>query len=216
MSKIHLTLLALVLSCVAAVHSASAVPIAGLFNTGLGSSANYLAAGQPDAHYFVNTSPSGPFTPVAIDDTNYPFGPWVPNNSPFSRWIGPTISSQGPAGAYHYETTFNLPSNANLSTAMITGDWGTDDWSLDIWLNGTPQGQVSGGFSPVLVPFMVNSGFVFGPNVLEFRLNNAGGPTGLRVDNIRGKYNLIPEPASLSLAAGCVVVLFALRRRVCD
>ena len=198
-------------SLCANLSQVSAVPIAGLFNTGLDGFANYLAAGPPDAHYTAS-GPSGAFTPVAVDDTTFPFGPWVANNPPNSRWIGPHISSQGPAGNYSYQTTFSLPSNAILSTAMISGLWGTDDGSLDIWLNGTPQGQVSAGFTS-LVPFMVSSGFQVGPNVLEFRLNNAGGPTGLRVDDIRGKYDLVPEPASLGLAAGCLAGVLAIRRR---
>ncbi len=196
----------------AAANSASAAVITGLFNTGVDNTTTTLVPhGAPDPHYTI-TVPAG-FPTVTVDDTVFPFPPWVANNYGLggSRWIGPDRTSQGPAGPYTYLTTFTLPSNAILSTAMITGLWGTDDLSNDIWLNGVPQGQVSAGFTS-LVPFMVSSGFQAGLNVLEFRLNNAGGPTGLRVDKIAGKYQ-VPEPASVAIlltaAVGC---LYATRR----
>ena len=180
--------------------TASAVPITGLFNTGVDGSGNaWGAGGVSDIHYNAVLIPSPVFTPVTVTDSAFPFPPWVPNNAN-SRWIGPRANSQGPAGNYIYRTTFNLPANANLSTAMLGGLWGTDDWSNDIYLNGTLNPNVSAGFTS-LVPFMVTAGFQTGLNSLEFRLTNAGGPTGLRVDRIAGKYDLIPEPGTCALAA---------------
>ena len=182
--------------------TASGVPLSGLFNTGLDNFGNYLGTGSPDGNYSVIASPSGSFVPVATDDSIWPLvsGPWVANNPTFSRWISPQTNSYGPAGNYVYRTTFNLPANANLSTVMIGGLWGTDDLGTDILINGSSTGQISGGFV-TLVPFMVTSGFNVGLNTLDFALNNAGGPTGLRVDRFRGKYDLIPEPGTWILAA---------------
>ncbi len=180
--------------------TALAVPISGLFNTGVdGSGAAWGAGGISDIHYSATLLPSPSFTPVTVTDTAFPFPPWVPNNA-FSRWIGPRASSQGPAGNYIYRTTFNLPANANLSTAMLGGLWGTDDPGTDIRINGISTGQTSLGFT-TLVPFTVTSGFNVGLNTLDFYLTNAGGPTGLRVDRMRGKYDLIPEPGTCILAA---------------
>jgi hypothetical protein len=203
---------------VVAVLSSSAVwavPLAGLFNTGVDSSGNaWVTAGVPDIHYNVIASPSGAFVPVTVDDTVYPFPPWVANN-PASRWIGPAaLNANGPSGFYTYRTTFNVPSNAILSTVMISGLWGTDDPGNDILINGASTFQTSAGFTS-LVPFSINSGFVVGPNTLDFLLFNAGGPTGLRVDQIQGKYQQVPEPATVfSLLGGALLLLLRGRRRM--
>jgi hypothetical protein len=104
-----------------------------------------------------------------------------------------------------------LPANANLGSVVLTGTWATDDPGLDIFINGNSTGQVSGGFG-VLVPFSVTSGFNVGLNTLDFLVGQVGGgPTGLRVDAIRGRYS-IPEPASFLLAAISVGGMLMLRR----
>lgn len=207
-------------ACLAAIAIAASsaasfgVPISGLWPTGQNNLGfTILLPGIPDPHYTLIAPPN--LNDVTVNDTAYPFPPWVPNTYGLggSRWIGPAANSYGPAGTYRYVTQFSLPNNAILSTAMIAGLWGTDDNSLDIWLNGNPQGQVSAGFTS-LVPFMVTSGFQVGLNTLEFRLNNAGGPTGLRVARIGGKY-LIPEPVTAGIGAiGCFAALAYRRRRM--
>ena len=200
MRTLKLTLFTFLLQLVALPLTGWAVPIAGLRNTGLDGSGNYLATSALDGNYTVVSSPSGPFTPAAVDDTVYPFPAfWVANNSPFSRWIGTSaVNSDGPLGNYLYRTTFSLPANA--ANVMISGLWGTDDPGLDILINGSSTGQTSAGFSS-LVGFSVTSGFNVGLNTLDFLVAQVGGgPTGLRVDDIRGKYD-VPEPASLLLAA---------------
>lgn len=191
--------LALVLSVVW-VTATSAAIITDLRNTGLTNLGAYIPThGTPDGNYSIIVSPT-PYTAVTVDDTNwpiFPFGPWVMNNSPNSRWIGPARDSQGLPGNYIYRTTFTVPLSANLATVNVSGLWGTDDPGLDILINGGSTGNVSAGFTS-LVPFSVTSGFVFGVNTLDFVLNNAGGPTGLRVDKVLGTY--APEPGSVALA----------------
>lgn len=205
-----LTVLTIALLFTQLLTTVSAVPISGLRNTGLDGSGNYLASNAPDGNYTVISSPLGPFTPVAIDDTNYPFPFWVPNNPTTSRWIGTTAQySDGPNGNYLYRTTFNLPANA--TNVVVSGLWGTDDPGLDILINGNSTSQTSAGFTS-LVGFSVTTGFNVGLNTLDFLLaNTGGGPTGLRVDRIRGTYN-IPEPASFLLAALSMGGLFMRRR----
>jgi hypothetical protein len=158
------------------------------------------------------SSPPPNFTAVTVDDTTYPFPPWLPNNSG-SRWIGPAADSYGPAGPWIYRTTFTVPANAILSTVSVGGDWATDDPGTDIRINGASTGQTSASFTS-LTPFSISSGFVFGNNTLDFYITNAGGPTGLRVDHIVGSYQ-VPEPAAVALACGGIVLcgsMFVRRR----
>jgi hypothetical protein len=129
-------------------------------------------------------------------------------NNDTSRWIGPAdvtnpIQADGPGGDYVYSTTFTLPSNAQLSSAIITGDWTSDNAGLDILINGVSTGQTNTGAFGMFFPFSISSGFVYGTNTLDFVINNAdavAGPTGLRVANLSGSFSLVPEPSTGSLA----------------
>jgi len=191
--------------------AAQAALIANLNNTGTSGGVALVGAGVADPNYSLIVQP-GSATAVTVDHTIWPIfgGPWVPNNAA-SRWIGPDASSQGPPGNYTYRTTFTVPNNAILSTVNVSGLWGADDPSIDILINGNSTGNVSAGFTS-LVPFNVTSGFVFGTNTLDFALNNAGGPTGLRVDHIVGTYQ-IPEPGTVCLAVAAFVATVSVPRR---
>jgi hypothetical protein len=178
--------------------AASAAPITNIFNTGVNSvGVAFASPNVVDPHYSI-ISPTG-FTAVTVDDTTYPFPPWLPNNSG-SRWIGPAANSIGPSVPFIYRTTFTVPANAILGSVQVTGDWATDDPGTDIRINGASTGQTSPSYS-ALTPFVVNSGFVFGTNTLDFYLTNTGGgPTGLRVDHVTGSYQ-VPEPTGIALVA---------------
>ena len=194
------------------VGTATAIPIP-LFNTGTDNTNTAWGAGNvTDIHYFYTLSQTaGP--PVTIDATGYPIngGPWLANNAN-SRWIGPDQFSYGPAGNYTYATQFVLPANTNLATVNVSGMWATDDPGLDIEINNVSTSQLSAGFA-TLVPFSITSGFQIGLNTIEFLVQYAGGPTGLRVDKIRGDYSLIPEPGTLALAAAGLMGIAAVQRR---
>jgi hypothetical protein len=189
----------------------SAVPIANLYNTGLDSVGNYLPTFGLEAHYSIFSSPIGTFTPVAVDNTVYPFPLWVANTPPISRWIGTSAqSSDGPGGNYVYRTSFNLPANANLSTVVITAMWASDDLG-QVFVNTLPSGQFSAGHT-TLVPLTLTNNFQVGNNDIDFVVNNAFGPTGLRVEGIKGTFS-IPEPGSILLVALCMGGV-SLRRRL--
>jgi hypothetical protein len=208
----------LVFTCIVTLslsNASNAVPLS-IFNTGTdGTNASWGSANVSDIHYTV-IAPSV-FTPVTVDDTQYPFPAfWLANNygSPGSQWIGPAgPNAVGPVAPFIYRTTFNLPANANLSTVNITGGWASDDGGTDIKINGTSTGQIS-PFNNSLTPFSVNSGFVFGTNTLDFLLtNNGGGPTGLRVDHIAGSFQVVPEPATVAFACFGLMIGGCLCRR---
>jgi hypothetical protein len=211
---------AVALLCFACLASTSqAILIPNLYNTGVDAFGNALpppTGNSVDPHYKIIASPSGPLPAVTVDETLFPIasGPWVPN-SPGSRWIGPSSTfGLGPAGSYVYRTQFSLPSNA--TQVIILGLWGTDDPSVDIFLNGFAQAQTSAGFTS-LVPFVVTgSGAQINPggvNFLDFQLINAGGPTGLRIEALCGHY-YVPEPGGATCAGLLLGVVTMVRRNV--
>jgi len=180
------------------------VAITDLFNTGVDASGNPLSGDVDDPHYqitdFNNTGP------LADSTIPSPPGPWIANDAD-SRWIGvDNAATNGNAapGEYTYETTFTIGNDADLSTALITGRWATDNGGVDILLNGDSvgAGQLSPGFGS-LTNFIIDASdasFVHGTNTLAFQLNNAGSspnPTGLRVDDLVGWYR-VPEPTSVA------------------
>ena len=193
---------------------ATAVPIS-IFNTGVDAIGNAIVGnGVADTHYSLIVQP-GAATAVTVDPSNYPFPFWIANNAG-SRWIGPAADSNGPSGNYVYQTTFNVPSNAILSSVSVSGDWATDDPGTDIRINGASTGQLSPSYG-ALTPFSVTSGFVLGTNTLDFYITNAAfgtNPTGLRVDHIVGTYQVVPEPsAALLIGAASLISTLTLRRR---
>jgi hypothetical protein len=219
LSRIRIVVTVTTLIGVASMTAAFADPIT-LFNTGVDNSNAPLAAGAPDPHYTILASPYGPMTPVVVDDSGYPFPPWVANDGD-SKWIGRVSSGDSGvlAGDYLYRTTFNL-TGLLPSTGMISGKWSTDNNGLDILINGISTGHTTGvaDFGS-LHTFAITSGFAAGVNTLDFVLHDGtpgapGGKTGLRVDEIHGSASAVPEPCSLALLAmGGTPLLRLLRRR---
>jgi len=194
--------------------NAGAFVITDLFNTGVDGSGVALGDNVLDPHYTLTAQPNnGTFLAETVFDDTFPIPPWVANNAG-SRWIGPDSDNDanGPTGDYTYETTFTLLGNVNLGSVVISGLWGTDNIGLDILINGISTLQANVNQFGSLTVFSVTSGFIVGTNSLEFILNNAGGPTGLRVDQITGMYDL-PEPTTLALFGLGLIGLGAMRRR---
>ncbi|MBI1763989.1 MAG: putative Ig domain-containing protein [Acidobacteria bacterium] len=161
-----------------------------LFNTSYSADGlSILAPGQVDPHYVLqNTSPLFP-NAIVLGQSQIPSA-WLPNG-PNSQWIGPNISpiSNSPVGFYTYRTTFNVPESCELGTAVIAGQWATDN-EAEIFLNGTSTGLVTGPADfAAFKPFVITTGFVKGANTLDFRVRNRGvgggttpTETGLRVE----------------------------------
>ncbi|HVQ38552.1 MAG TPA: LamG-like jellyroll fold domain-containing protein, partial [Pyrinomonadaceae bacterium] len=157
-----------------------------LFNTGVADDGSLLASGATDAHYvLLNTSPVFPDAIV----------PQIPSaylvNGPSSQWIGPDVNPLGnsPVGFYTYRVTFTMPAGADLSTAVIAGQWASDN-EAQILLNGSPTGVTIGPTSfAAFTPFVITTGFMPGVNTLDFEVRNRGvgggttpTATGLRVE----------------------------------
>jgi hypothetical protein len=163
-------------------------PIPGLYGTGLDDNGLLLWDYDPDPHYVLAVNPDSESTEPIVEDTLlFPIveGPWVGFNN-FSLWIGPSgETSAAAAGEYVYELTFDL-TGLDPTQAFIEGLW-TSDNEGQIWLNDAPTGISHGGNFDQFFAFRIESGFLTGENVLQFKVNNGAiGYTGLRVQDIIG------------------------------
>lgn len=187
-----------------------AVLITDLYNTGVDATGNVLSDYGIDTHYSI-TSPTG-YIATAVPVDGYPIGtPWWVANSSQSRWIGPASpsnsNSYGPdGGLMTFSTSFSIANEADLSSVQVSGLIAADDTVSDVLLNGTSFGSIFSGFT-TLQPFSLTSGFRAGTNTLDFVVQNSTGfgnanPTGLRIEDLSGSYDLttpIPVPSSLIL-----------------
>lgn len=199
--------------------------ITGLFNTGVDASGNALANnnGDSDPHYIIQDT-SSPGFPVGSQAVTFYRGEYVANDAD-SKWISLTANGTPTNNQTLYRTTFDL-TGLNPLTAQLSGLWGADNEGF-IYLNGAltanmipPPGE--SGFG-ILRSFSVSNdpgnGVVFLPgiNTIDFRVNDFGESTALRVDSFTGRAELaatdaVPEPATwLTMIAGFGVVGIALR-----
>ncbi|MCL4178047.1 MAG: immunoglobulin domain-containing protein [Verrucomicrobia bacterium] len=174
-------------SAVATVKVLERVP--GVFDTGVDDQHAVLADNSADTHYRLTVNPDNAAVtePLVQDSTVFPIvgGTWL-FNSDLSKWIGPRFETSAAAGGdYTYELTFDL-TGFDPGTAILMGNWATDNVGLDLKLNGTSTGLQNNAQFGSLTAFSLESGFQRGVNTLEFVVNNASeGYTGLRVENLR-------------------------------
>ena len=180
-----------------------------LFSTGVDGSGAVLAGGAADPHYQITADANGGSVPRAATKMN-PHSAWLTEDAA-SGWIGAiadgTASVAG--GDYVYETTFDL-TGLDPSTARVEFRTAIDNNLNEVVLNGNPLGITDGGHAGWGPDHVIDSGFVAGINKLAFHTSNAGaGPHGFRAEIVSATA-LVPEPATLALAA---VGLLGLRRR---
>src|ERR1041385_6621192 len=167
---------------------AQSIPLADLFNTGVGGTGVALADGGIDPHYRLVVNADSSSTNAIVENSQaFPIvsGPWV-TNAPNSKWIGPRFDTSAAAalaqgnGIYVYRTTFNL-TGLDRSSVIITGEWAVDNAGLSIRVNGLTTGLVNtNGFS-AFTPFAINplnATFIDGVNTLDFEVQNNDAATG--------------------------------------
>jgi len=189
--------------------------IDGLYNTGVDNLGNALANSTVgDLHYSLIASPQESITTTKIGTAvgGWPIGPWL-GDSAQSAWIGPnTAVFEGPVGDYVYRTTFSL-NQVNPNTASILGRWSTDNLGIEIYLNGVRTGHFTNGDFGTWTSFALSSGFVSGVNTIDFKLNNGGGPTGLRVEFLSSSVAPVPEPDVYAMLVAGIGLLGAVARK---
>jgi Beta-galactosidase jelly roll domain len=163
------------------------IPPGVVFNTGVDSTGAALPGGSVDPHYTLLTSAEATLPgPDAIVTSQIADGYWVAQ-SDTSKWIAPSANQAYPgadpcntAGTYVYRTTFMLTAE-QTATFKLLGQWGADNYGIDVLLNDVSLGITAASYNP-LTAFSIQAGFVTGLNTLDFKINDIGCPNGLRVE----------------------------------
>jgi len=158
--------------------------LTNLFHTGVDNSGALLSNTVVDPHYTLISSPDisypGPAAYVVA-----PAPPWVVNG-PISKWLAP--SPDGGAafrafGNYTYRTQFDL-TGYDPCTCVVTGNWASDDETIDIYINGLATSNSLSTLSTfdILHPLAITNGFVLGTNTIDILVHNGGFQTGVRAE----------------------------------
>jgi hypothetical protein len=199
-----------------------------IYGTGQADNGTLLADGATEAHYQLLSAPETTDTaaPYVTMQNSFPFTPgyWV-GDGPNSKWISPHANENDQGGGfsdalgdYTYRTTFDL-SGYDPSTAVLIGQVSGDN-TLKVLLNGQDTGYTSTNTTQYtsLHPLTITSGFVAGPNILDFVVTNTSpdlpppdqrNPTGLRVEFSTATANPAPAAGNLSysvLGSGTTMV----------
>ena len=110
MKKIF-TSLCLVVAC----GSTMAVPIPGLFNTGVDGAGTVLAGGSDDPHYTINE-----LSDAAAKVMTNPHGSWIANDTN-SKWIWANADGQPVNVTYTFATTFDLTGLIAVRATFMKG-----------------------------------------------------------------------------------------------
>ena len=222
-SALQLALMLLVAMSCGGVH---AVPINGLYATGVDDAGALLPIHARDQHYTLSTN----FDPGINEAFVGSPLPWPANNSS-SQWIGPGLNLRGdfadpPGNFYTYSIRFDL-TGFDLSTVVVNVA-GQSDNVGQIFLNGAYTSRnlrhhFENEASVLTNTNVLTSGFISGVNTLEFRVNNqtvsGTNPTGLNILRLDGTGELmamqttVPEPGSIGLAGLALSGLLFARRR---
>ncbi len=231
-------------ACCSPAFASSGISV--LYNTGVDNSGNVLTTGTQDSHYSLNSnghdinnnSITGTSTPYA-SSSGWPISSPSVINGTSGQWIGADTSSswltlfQNPGvtldpktnGIYVFTTTFIVNAGYNPLTALISGQWASDNYS-QMYLNGNLVASIAnprltsssdGMAYDMWSPFTINNYFVAGINTLTFDVTNiaqsTGNPMGLRVEFTNSSISPVPEPKTyIMMLAGLGLIAFTVRR----
>ncbi len=150
--------------------------LTGVLNTGTTNGNGGLLPTGAQEQVWVNVAaPGGPIPMVVVDTNLYPifFGPWLQPTAT-SAWVSPDVTSQGLAGWYTNRVTFD----AGCANVCLKGRIASDDDGY-LYVNGV---FVSGSGFTAWSNVNHCADFAKGPNVIEFVVHNATGPTGFRTE----------------------------------
>jgi len=187
--------------------------------------------GGADPHWQISVD-NEPFKSASIPQ-NVPTD-WAVDG-PQSQWIGPigAFNLIGlPPGLYTYQTSFVLPGNFVPGSAKLTGQYGSFNELVEVFVNtiNSLQGPLPDGAFTQLQPLddLVSvQALMPGLNTIQFLVNahSVAEPgqtpitiaTGFRAQNLMVSYQVVPEPSSsvfvLAMAAGGIAVVASRRRR---
>ena len=196
-----------------------------VFDTGVDDSGVPLGLDAADSHYTVWFEDMTNKAQSAL--TRSPLTGWAPPSG--NQWDTvptPGVNGRVGAGLFTYETTFDMPTGAEVGSASIAGQWAAGGNNLNsgddavrsavIKLNGTDVAK--GATSGVLNDFTISSDFVAGENILQFLIQlgpGGAGPieTGLLVDITEATVSVVPIPAAVWLFGSALVGLGIVGRR---
>jgi hypothetical protein len=151
--------------------------LAAVLNTGTtNGNGGLLPTGAPEQIWNNIAAPSGPTPMVVANPTIWPIvsGPWVAAGG-ISAWVTPNANyNDGPPGWYTNRVIYNAP----CTNVCLRGRIASDDDGY-FYVNGVLVSQ-SGFTAWSNVNDCVD--FVAGPNVIDYVVHNAGGPTGFRTE----------------------------------
>ncbi|HZO83702.1 MAG TPA: hypothetical protein VFC26_00685, partial [Verrucomicrobiae bacterium] len=162
LSRIPKTSYVIALTIALSIAHLHAAPIPGLFNTGVDDTGAVLADNAVDTHYTITVNPDGGLPDAIVEDsTRFPIvaGPWMANSTT-SKWIGPRFfTEQAAGGDYTYSLTFDL-TGLDPASAIITGQWTSDNTGPDILINGVSTGNSNPGSFGIYSAFTISTGFI--------------------------------------------------------
>lgn len=151
-----------------------AVPIIGLYNTGVKDDGSVLLSGSPDPHYRLLLHSNKPyFEPIETTSLST----WPVNNTK-SSWVGWPVPQ--PPGKYKIRTEFNLdkydPQTTKLKVIVTT-----DNHLEDIILNETSLGLSFKDFTGWSREFNIDKGFSKNNKIDFVWINDSESPTGINI-----------------------------------